>query len=328
MQTVSAGGARYYIAIVDDYSKFKAVQPIAKKSDAPHFIKTVITNWEAKTGLSTAAIRHDRAKEFMAAEMRDWYQDKGIEMQPTAGYSASENGVAERFNRSVWELVLAMLADCGLPKKWWGEALAHACHLRNVTDSTGGPTPWELVKGELPDLTSLRVFGAPCMVKIPDEKRHKLEFKTEPGRLLGFDLPNTKAYKVLTSSGTVTQSRDVTVNEDFESKADKRMLNSEIDMGIAPTPEVDDTPPPPPAPALPAPALTVDDTPPPPDAAPSSSAAQPPGAQDATLHEESDTEDLPQTGSHHRSSRENKGQAPERFNPASFRLVRATQPRN
>ena len=123
------------------------------------------------------------------------------------------------------------------------------------------------------------------------------------------------------SSGAVAQSRDVTVNDDFESKADKRnLLNFDIDMGIAPTPEVDDTPRPPPAPA------TDDTPPPPPDAAPSLSATQPPGEQDAALHEEPDTEDLPQTGSRHRSSRENKGHAPQRFDPASFRLKRATQP--
>jgi hypothetical protein len=52
-----------------------------------------------------------------------------------------------------------------------------------------------------------------------DENHNKLEPKTVSGRLLWFDLPNTKAYKVLTANGVIRRSRDVIVQEDFESKA-------------------------------------------------------------------------------------------------------------
>jgi hypothetical protein len=125
-------------------------------------------------------------------------------MQPPSCYSPQENGAGERVNRTLWETILTVLADSGLPKKWWAEAVVgcgcrHAAHIRNVTNATGGPTPWEQMKGEEPDLSTLKVFGAPCVVKVPDPRRHKLEPNAQPRRLLGFDLPNTKAYKVLTS---------------------------------------------------------------------------------------------------------------------------------
>jgi hypothetical protein len=74
------------------------------------------------------------------------------------------------------------------------------------------------------------------MVMVPDEKRHKLEFKAQTGRLIGFDWPNTKAYLVLIEGGKIFQSRDVTVDEKFESKVDKRMPDFEEDAGIKPIP--------------------------------------------------------------------------------------------
>jgi transposase InsO family protein len=306
MQVTSAGGAKYFVTTLDDYSKFKAVRTIARKSEAPTFVKHIIQHWESMTGHKTVAVRHDRAKEFMAQELKEWYESKGIEMQPTSGYSPQENGAAERLNRTLWETTLAMLADSGLPQKWWGEATVHAAHLRNVTCSTGGPTPWELMKGEKPDVSTIKIFGSPCMVRVPDQKRHKLQPKSEPGRILGFDLPNLKAYKVLTSSGEVVRSRDVIAQEDFESKADRIMYDFETDIGIIPTP----------APATSVPTTTIPTIPtlapsavvPTPDKSASSSESIPsPEAEQ-------------QTQSGHHSTRSTKGVPPERLEP-SFRLM-------
>jgi transposase InsO family protein len=181
MQITSAGGATMFITVFDDFSTFKAVKPILHRSAAPAVVKEVIRNWEASTQLKTAALRHDRAKGFMATQLQDWCKSRGIQCQPTSGYSPRENGAVERLNRTLWETTLTLLADSGLPTKWWAEALTHATHLQNVTSSTRSQTPWELIKGQQPDLTTFRIFGAPCMVKVPDKERHKLEFKAQPG---------------------------------------------------------------------------------------------------------------------------------------------------
>jgi hypothetical protein len=69
-----------------------------------------------------------------------------------SGDSSQENCVAECLNRTLWETTLAMLADSGLLQRWWAEAVVHASHLRNVTNSAGSQTPWELMKVEKPDI--------------------------------------------------------------------------------------------------------------------------------------------------------------------------------
>jgi hypothetical protein len=68
--------------------------------------------------------------------------------------------------------------------KWRGEDVVHAAHLRNITNLAGGRTPWELMKGEMPDISTAQIIGAPCMVKVPAPKQHKLAPKSKPGRLL------------------------------------------------------------------------------------------------------------------------------------------------
>jgi transposase InsO family protein len=95
MQVTSAGGARYFVTVLDEYTQYTAVKPIAKKSEAADFIKHIIMHWEGVTGHSTLAVRNDEGKEYMPDSLKQWYEDLGIQMQPTSGYSP-KNGAAER----------------------------------------------------------------------------------------------------------------------------------------------------------------------------------------------------------------------------------------
>ena len=49
----------------------------------------------------------------------------------TPPYSHESNGVAESKNRTLTEMVNAMLETVGLPWEWWGEAMLTACHTLN-----------------------------------------------------------------------------------------------------------------------------------------------------------------------------------------------------
>jgi hypothetical protein len=71
MPGISAGGSIFFIMVLDDFTKFKAVKPIRKKSEASVFVKLVIQKWEVSTGYKTESIRHDRAEEYMAQELKD-----------------------------------------------------------------------------------------------------------------------------------------------------------------------------------------------------------------------------------------------------------------
>ena len=58
-------------------------------------------------------------------------EEHGIIHERTPPYSPESNGVAERKNRNLTEMVNAMLETAGLPWEWWGEAMLTACHTLN-----------------------------------------------------------------------------------------------------------------------------------------------------------------------------------------------------
>ena len=43
-------------------------------------------------------IQLDNGKELINAKLKQWAQDQGIVLEPTAPFSPSQNGVAEQFN--------------------------------------------------------------------------------------------------------------------------------------------------------------------------------------------------------------------------------------
>ena len=57
--------------------------------------------------------------------------EHGIIHEGTPPYSPQSNGVAERKNRTLTDLVNAMLDTSGLSKAWWGESILTACHVLN-----------------------------------------------------------------------------------------------------------------------------------------------------------------------------------------------------
>jgi hypothetical protein len=68
----------------------------------------------------------------------------GIIHERTPPYSPQSNGVAEKKNRILTNLVDAMLETSELSKEWWGEAILIACHVLNkVSTKNKEITPFE-----------------------------------------------------------------------------------------------------------------------------------------------------------------------------------------
>jgi len=93
-------------------------------------VKEYLTYLKAQ-GKNPKAIRVDEGKEFLNKDLKDWCHENGTEIQATAPYSPSQNGVAERMNRTLVELARAMLSARDLPEFLWEYAVLHAAYIRN-----------------------------------------------------------------------------------------------------------------------------------------------------------------------------------------------------
>jgi hypothetical protein len=69
-----------------------------------------------------------------------------------------QNGVAERRNRTLMDMVRSMISYSTLPVSLWMKALKTAIHILNRVLSKSVPkTPYEMWTGRVPSLNHLRV---------------------------------------------------------------------------------------------------------------------------------------------------------------------------
>jgi transposase InsO family protein len=71
-------------------------------------------------------LRTDRGGEYESNSFKEFCEQNGIIHEVTLPYSPESNGVAERKNRTLKEIMNDMLISFGLPTNMWGEAILSA----------------------------------------------------------------------------------------------------------------------------------------------------------------------------------------------------------
>ena len=88
------------------------------------------------------------------------------------------NGVSERHNHTLLDIVQSMMSLTDLPPSFWGYALETAAFMLNRAPSKFiEMIPYELLFGKKPKLSFLKVWGCDAYVKKlqPDKLEPKLE---------------------------------------------------------------------------------------------------------------------------------------------------------
>ena len=153
MQESTPGRFRYYLVIIDDFSRYSTVFCLRNKSDAEECLKNFVREMKVIFGGPPKVIRSDNGGEFQNASLERFYKTEGIRQQFTTPYTPQQNGVAERKNRSLVEMAKCMMRDANLPLKFWSEAVKTACYLQNrLPTRSVEKTPFELWRNEKPDL--------------------------------------------------------------------------------------------------------------------------------------------------------------------------------
>ena len=208
-------GNKYFMLLVDDYTRMMWVYMIKNKTEALSFFKrfkALVENGE-KQGIRV--FRTDRGGEFCSNEFNKFCEDTAILRHYTAPYSPQQNGVVERRNRTVMAMGRSMLKERNVPSELWGEAIRHAVYVLNrlPTRSLSEMTPHEAWFGKKPYVDYLRVFGCVAYMKVPNVHVKKLDDRSKKVVHLGRE-PGTKAYRLFDpATGVVHVSRDVSFDE-------------------------------------------------------------------------------------------------------------------
>ena len=173
-------GHLYYVVFVDDHSRKVFLYCLKKKSEVMAALKQFVKMAETQTGHRLKRLRSDRGGEFCSAEMKAFCEERGVIHELSAPYSPSQNGVAERRQRTLVESARCMLLASGLPRKLWPEALS-AAHISNKspTFALDGLTPHEMWFGHPPDVGYLRVFRYISFGLIPKRGSPQAEPKSQ-----------------------------------------------------------------------------------------------------------------------------------------------------
>jgi hypothetical protein len=114
------GGQRYFMTMVDDASRYCYIYLLKTKDGALNCFKTYKAEVENQLEKKIKHFRSDRGGEYFSNEFDLFCEEHGIIHEMTPPYSPQLNGVAERKNRRLTDLVNSMLDTDGLSKAWWG----------------------------------------------------------------------------------------------------------------------------------------------------------------------------------------------------------------
>jgi hypothetical protein len=212
---LTEGGKRYFMTLIDDATRFFYVYLLKTKDEALNCFKIYKAEVETQLEKKIKRLRSNRGGEYFSNDFDLFCAKHGIIHERTPPYSPQSNGVAERKNRTLSDLVNAMLDTARLSKAWWGKAVLTACHILNrVSMKNKEKTPYEEWIGRRPSISYLRTWGCLAKVNVPINKKRKLGPKTVDCIFLGY-AHHSIAYRFLVVKSKVP---DMHVNSLFESR--------------------------------------------------------------------------------------------------------------
>ncbi|KAK1663679.1 hypothetical protein QYE76_051838 [Lolium multiflorum] len=185
MSVASRGGYRYVLTFTDDLSRYGYIYLMKHKSETFEKFKEFQSEVENQRNKKIKFLRSDRGGEYLSYEFGMHLKKCGILSQLTPPGTPQQNGVSERRNRTLLDMVHSMMSLTDLPLSFWSYALeTTAFTLNRAPSKSVETTPYELWFNKKPKLSFLKVWGCEAYVKKlqPD----KLEPKAEKCVFIGY----------------------------------------------------------------------------------------------------------------------------------------------
>ncbi|CAI5959454.1 unnamed protein product [Closterium sp. NIES-64] len=171
------GQERYFLIVVDDYSRYTTVFPLRTKGEVPD----VLIPWIRRARLQLSErfrsdfpvlrLHSDRGGEFSSDLLAAYCAEHGIEQSFTLPASPQQNGVAERRIGLVMEVARTSLIHAAAPHFQWPIAVRYAAHQLNLWHRVSLPetSPTLLWTGEVGDASRFRFYHATSRRVLPSQ---------------------------------------------------------------------------------------------------------------------------------------------------------------
>uniref|UniRef100_A0A5S6Q433 Integrase catalytic domain-containing protein n=1 Tax=Trichuris muris TaxID=70415 RepID=A0A5S6Q433_TRIMR len=191
------GGAMYTLTITDDATRYVSVRFLRNKESVLGKFERWLSEAEGQSGRRLKRIRTDNGLEFCSKAWENFCSLRGIIDERTMVYTPQLNGVAERLNRTLLDLVRSTMSGSSLPRASWAELTSTAAYICNrvMNKHNQRKTPCELWFNRRPSARQIRACGCAVYVHVPSQKRKsKLEPRARKGLLVGY-VSNGKGWQ-------------------------------------------------------------------------------------------------------------------------------------
>lgn len=141
----------WYIHIIDQFTRFSAGSILTTKKSS-EIVKHFVHDWISVHG-PPQKLYSDNGREFNDEEVRDMAENFNIEIKTTAAYSPWSNGLLERHNQTLTEIIMKVKTSNGCD---WNTAMDWALMAKNTMQNVHGYSPHQLVFGQNPSVLTDR----------------------------------------------------------------------------------------------------------------------------------------------------------------------------
>ena len=201
------GGYQYFITFIDDFNRYGYVYLMKHKSKSFEKFKEFKNEVQNQLGKCIKILRSDRGGEYLSQEFRDHLVQCGIISQLTPPGTPQWNGVSERRNRTLLDMVRSMMSHADLPSSFWGHALETvAFTLNRVPSKAVTKTPYEIWTRKSPKMSFMKIWG--CEAYVRRQVSEKLGPKSDKCYFVGYPKETKGYYFYIPTQGKVFVARN------------------------------------------------------------------------------------------------------------------------
>ncbi len=126
---------RYVATMIDDYSQYTIIYLLQRKFDLKDVLRKYLKFMKIQN-TSIQRLRSDNEDEYADHQIIELLEEHEVKWESTTSYNLSQNEVAERCFRTLFERTRAILTSVNLSIRLWDEAIMTVIYLKNRSSIT------------------------------------------------------------------------------------------------------------------------------------------------------------------------------------------------